>query len=152
LNPFSNIGGAVLQLDAIRFAVGQERHGFSLYKGDVCQIQGQTAIGLLQREQPLQLSDIIELDSAAEGEDDLSVPRSFDLQHRFSMSLSTLRGWEQLGHQSQTIEKAMVDCFEVSRSSRIREIFAKQLEILGGMDSAAEVLEAELIDSQRSNF
>jgi hypothetical protein len=82
LNPLANIEWTILQLDAIRFAMRQELHSFSIYKRDVSQIQYQIAVGQLQTEQPLQLSNVFDLDSAAESKDDLSVCRSFDLQHR----------------------------------------------------------------------
>jgi hypothetical protein len=73
LNPLSNIRRTVLQLDAIRLAMRQEIHSFSIYKCDVRQIQRKIAIGRLQGEQPLQLCNVLELDSAAQGEDDLSI-------------------------------------------------------------------------------
>jgi len=82
LNPLANIEWAILQLDAVHFTLLQELHSFSIYKRDVCQIQYQIAVGQLQTEQPLQLHNVFDLDSAAESKDDLSVCRSFDLQHR----------------------------------------------------------------------
>src|ERR1700756_5265713 len=45
LNPLSNVGWTVLELDAVRFAIGQELHRFSIYKCDVRQIKGQIVIG-----------------------------------------------------------------------------------------------------------
>ena len=82
LNPFPNIRRTVLQLDAIPFAIRQELHGLSIHQRDVFQIQGQIGGGQLEIEQALQLPDVFGFDSAAEGEDDLSIRGSFDLQHR----------------------------------------------------------------------
>jgi hypothetical protein len=81
LNPFPNIGGTILQLDAIRFAISQEHYSLSIYKRDVFQIQDQSAVGQLQGEQPLQLSSVFDLDPAAQSKDDLSVGGSPDSQH-----------------------------------------------------------------------
>jgi hypothetical protein len=82
LYPLANIEWTILQLDAVHFTLRQELHSFSIYKRNVSQIQYQIAVGQFQIEQPLQLSNVFDLDSAAESKDDLSVCRSFDLQHR----------------------------------------------------------------------
>jgi hypothetical protein len=66
LNPFTDIGRAILELHAIRFAASQELHSFSIYEGYVVQIQNHPVLYVFQIEQSSQLFDIFQLDPTAQ--------------------------------------------------------------------------------------
>ena len=72
-NPFTNIGRAIIELNSIGFATGQKLYGVTIQKRYVFQVQGEVVALAFQIEQSLQLSDVLGLDTAAEGKDDFAV-------------------------------------------------------------------------------
>src|ERR1700733_15685976 len=80
-NPFTNIGRAIFELNSIGFATGQKLYGVTIQERYVFQVKGEMVALAFQIEQSLQLSDVLGLDTAAEGKDHFAVCRSLDSQH-----------------------------------------------------------------------
>src|ERR1700674_3981138 len=78
-DPFTQVNRAVLELDAIGFAIGKKLDCIPVYKCYVFQIQGDMTTGPFQLEEPTQVVNIFCLDSAAQSENDLSIRFPLDL-------------------------------------------------------------------------
>jgi hypothetical protein len=73
LDPLSNIGRTILELDAIRLAIGQKVNRILVDECHVPQIQNQLLPRCFQGEQFSQFLDILCFDSATEREDDSAI-------------------------------------------------------------------------------
>jgi len=72
-NPFTNIGRAIIELNSVGFAMRKKLYGVTIQKCYVFQVQGEVVALAFQIEQSLQLSDVLGLDTAAEGKDHFAV-------------------------------------------------------------------------------
>jgi hypothetical protein len=72
-NPFTDVYGAILKLDAIHFANGEKLDSIAVDEGDISQIQGDLEAGVFQLEEPSQLVNIFCLDSTAQNKNGFSV-------------------------------------------------------------------------------
>jgi len=64
-DPFTQVNRAVLELDAIGFAIGKKPDRIPVYKCYVFQIQGDMTAGPFQLKEPTQFVNIFCLDSTA---------------------------------------------------------------------------------------
>jgi hypothetical protein len=72
-NPFTDVCRAIFKLDTIPFANGEKVDPSAVDESDVSQIQGDLAAGVFQFEEPLQLVNVLCLDSTAQNKNDFCV-------------------------------------------------------------------------------
>jgi len=73
LDPLSDIGGTILELDAVGLAAGEKFHRVLVDECHIPQIQHHVLPRFLQGEQLLQLLEIFYFNSATEREDDSAI-------------------------------------------------------------------------------
>jgi hypothetical protein len=81
INPLADIRRTIFQPDFLRFAARQELHGFAIHQHDFSQIEDDVLSGRLQTEEPLQLVNVLDLDSTAQGKGRSRTRRPLNLQH-----------------------------------------------------------------------
>lgn len=89
IDPVSYMERAILELDAFGFAAAEKFDGILIDERHVPQIQSQLLPRCFEGEQLLELLDILCLDPATQGEQDLTIPRPPSSQHVSSLCLKT---------------------------------------------------------------
>jgi hypothetical protein len=83
-DPVSDMERTILELDPVRFAMGEKCYGVVVHERHVPQIERQLLPRRLDGEQLLELLEILRLDPAAESEHHLTVCRSLNSEHKSS--------------------------------------------------------------------
>jgi len=82
IDPISDMERTILELDPVRFAMGEKCYGVLVNERHVPQIEYQLLPRCLDDEQLLELPDILRLHSPTEGEHHLTVCRSLNSEHK----------------------------------------------------------------------
>jgi hypothetical protein len=80
-NPLADIGWTICQLDTFGFAARQEFHGITVDQCYVLQIEHDVLPSRFQTKEPLQLQNVLGLDSATQRKNHCVVTRPLDPKH-----------------------------------------------------------------------
>src|SRR2546430_1520746 len=116
-DPLADIGWTIFQLDALRFTARQELHGIAIDQCYVLQIERHALTGRFQTKKPLQLGNVLDLDSTAQRKDHSGIGRPLNSQHGFLVTIPPRS-------KRRAICKILKRRRREPRVSRIREIFA----------------------------